>query len=93
MSEVTLVHNVIMPDGKFVPRGTVIDRDELPPHLRKPKYIEEGAVHINKVMPVDMIEVGDELDVHGEGEQHVMKELTLDELQPKVKPKKLVRKK
>jgi hypothetical protein len=43
MSQITLKHNVILEGSRFVPRGTVMDRNELPEHLRTPAMIIEGS--------------------------------------------------
>lgn len=74
MEEVTLKVNVIV-GGQHYPRGTVIDKALLPNHLRIRKYIEPGAVHINSIMPIDMIEMG-EAEVEEEGGSP-MRELTI----------------
>jgi hypothetical protein len=73
MEEVTLRVNVIV-EGQHYPRGSVIDKALLPLHLRTNKYIARGAVHVNKVMPIDMIELGDEIE---EQEESPMQELIL----------------
>jgi hypothetical protein len=36
--DVQLKVNMIMPGGRFVPYGAVIDRDEIPPNIRKERY-------------------------------------------------------
>lgn len=79
MEEVTLKVNVIV-EGQHYPRGSVVDKDLLPIHLRSNKYIVHGAVHINRVMPIDMVEVGElELDEETTSPMH---EPTMEELAP-----------
>jgi hypothetical protein len=36
--DVQLKVNMILPGGRFVPYGTVIDREEIPPGIRKERY-------------------------------------------------------
>jgi hypothetical protein len=36
--DVQLRVNMIMPGGRFVPYGTIIDREEIPPGIRKERY-------------------------------------------------------
>jgi hypothetical protein len=36
--DVQLKVNIIMPGGRFVPYGTVLDREEIPPDIRKERY-------------------------------------------------------
>lgn len=90
MQEVTLKVNVIV-GGRHYPRGSVVDKELLPSHLRTTKHIVNGIVHINRVMPIDMIVIDeDEVD---EEESSPMRELTMEEVQPplkhKLRPKRL----
>lgn len=81
---------MILEDGKHYDRGTVLPLEKLPIHLRRDEYIVKGAVSINRVMPIDMIEVSDKIE---EADEQVspMKELTLSELQPAITKRKPVR--
>jgi hypothetical protein len=83
MDEVTLKVNMIL-GGQHYSRGSVVDRELLPSHLTTNKHIVNGAVHINRVMPIDMIAIEDDLD---EQEVSPMRELTMEEVQPPLKPK------
>lgn len=79
----TLKVNMILEDGKHYDRGTVLPIEKLPNHLRTDEYIVKGAVSINRVMPIDMVEVGQDIEETSADEQaSPMKELTLSELQP-----------
>lgn len=72
--------------GQHYSRGSVVDRDVLPSHLRTSKNIVNGAVHINRVMPIDMVEI----EEIGEGEEEEispMRELSMEEVQPPLKHK------
>jgi hypothetical protein len=100
MQECTLKVNMILGDGKYYNRGTVLDIDILPAHLRTRDYIAKGAVSINKVMPIDVIEIE---DVKMEDEEGIeqqpspMRELTFSDLRPveeqeELSKKKIVRK-
>src|SRR5258705_2509880 len=99
--ECTLKVNMILEDGKYYNRGTVLDISRLPAHLRIRDYIVKGAVSINKVMPIDVIEIEDVKLEDEEGEESVpspMKELTLSDLrevneEEEVPYKKIIRKK
>lgn len=88
MHEVTLKVNVIV-GGRHYPRGSVVDKDMLPSHLRTTKHIVNGMVHINRVMPIDMIVI-DEEEVDEE-ESSPMRELTMEEIQPPLKLKHKLR--
>lgn len=70
-------------EGQHFPRGSVVNKELLPNHLRIGKYIVPGVVSINKVMPIDMIEVGDEIEISEEDESP-MRELTMEEIQPSI---------
>lgn len=83
MEEVTLKVNMIV-EGQHYSRGSVVDRDLLPSHLRSNRYIVNGVVSINRVMPIDMIEIEDEID---EVDVSPMRELTMEEVQPPLKHK------
>lgn len=71
-------------EGQHYSRGSVVDRDLLPSHLRSNRYIVNGVVSINRVMPIDMIEIEDEID---EVDVSPMRELTMEEVQPPLKHK------
>lgn len=77
----TLKVNMILGDGQHYPRGSIVDRELLPRHLQIATYIEEGIVTINRIMPVDEIELKDELEELDETASP-MRELTLAELEP-----------
>lgn len=90
MDEVTLKVNMIV-EGQHYPRGSVVSKGLLPTHLCTKKHIVQGAVHINRVMPIDMIEIGEE-----EPDEEVtspMRELTMEEVQPPLKMKHKLRRK
>jgi len=83
---------MILEDGKHYDRGTVLDIDRLPDHLRKEEYIAQGAVSINTVMPVDIIELDDvQLEDELEQKPSPMKELELPDLQPKLVKRKVLK--
>jgi hypothetical protein len=82
MEKVTLKVNMIV-GGRHFPRGSVVSRELLPNRLRTGKYIVPGVVSINKVMPIDMIEVGDDIEIVEEDESP-MRELTMEEVQPSI---------
>lgn len=92
MQEVTLKVNVIV-GGRHYPRGSVVDKELLPSHLRTTKHIVNGIVHINRVMPIDMIDIDEEGDELVEEVSSPMRELTMEEVQPplkhKLRPKRL----
>jgi hypothetical protein len=76
MEEVTLKVNLIV-RGQHYLRGSIIDKALLPLHLRTNKYVARGAVHVNKVMPVDIVEIGEEIE---ELDVSPMHELTPEEI-------------
>jgi hypothetical protein len=79
----TLKTNVIARDGTFIPRGSVIDREELPSRLRTNRHIVAGVVKMDKIIsPYDEVEIGEELDIE-EGEGSPMKELVFPKTRPK----------
>ncbi len=85
---------MILGNGQFVPRGTVLEEDKLPPKFRTEEHVVMGRVTINNVMPIDMIEVGNDVEEISTDEQFSpMRELTVDQLQQSVreKPKKIIR--
>lgn len=55
----TLKVSIIDIDGKFHSFGTVLDEEQIPPRLRKSKYVARGVVQILRTSPIDNIEVGD----------------------------------
>jgi hypothetical protein len=81
----TLKVNMILTDGKHYPRGSVVDRESIALHLRSSNYIEDGVTTINRVMPIDEIEIE---DTEEEEEKAVspMRELTLAEVEPQEEP-------
>jgi hypothetical protein len=88
MSQVTLKVNVLM-DGKMFPRGSVMDRSRLPPHLLTEENVVDGVVHINAILPVDMVELK-ELD--GEEDIYATTSSPMKELEIPPPQKRLVRK-
>jgi len=87
---------MILEDGKHYNRGTVLPIEMLPLHLRTEEYIVEGVVSINQIMPIDVIEISDDIEeASADIIASPMKELTIDQLQEPVrkKPEKLVRRK
>lgn len=76
----TLKVNMILGDGQHYPRGSVVGTEMLPIHLRTSNYIASGVVTINKVMPIDTIEIKDIGDDEEEAASP-MHELTLSDIE------------
>jgi hypothetical protein len=71
----TLKVNMILEHGEYHARGSVLDRELIPPHLRTPEYVVDGVAKIDTTTPIDEIDIK---DVELEDEQESpMQELTL----------------
>lgn len=80
--ECTLKVNMILADGQHYPRGSIVAKEMIPLHLRGATYIENGVITINRLMPIDLIEIKDTNE--GDEEEEAaspMRELTLGELE------------
>jgi hypothetical protein len=79
----TLKVNMIFENGQHHARGSVLDRELIPAHLRKPDYIADGVVGMELTTPVEVIELED-LELEDKDKQlsgeSPMRELTLDQL-------------
>jgi hypothetical protein len=87
----TLKVNMILEQGQVYPRGTVLDREIIPAHLRKSAYIADGIVNVDIISPIDAIEIED-TDVEEQDQVSPMQELELSALPEQEEEKPIVRK-
>jgi hypothetical protein len=87
----TLKVNMILEHGQAYPRGTVLDREMIPAHLRKSDYIADGVANVDIISPIDAIEIED-TDVEEQSQVSPMQELALAALPEPEQEKPVVRK-
>jgi hypothetical protein len=90
--KVTLKVDMFLGDGQYLRRGTVVDKESIPAHLQKSKYLASGVVNMDLTSPVDVMEITDDLDEE-EQQTSPMQELVLPEepkkpLVRRLKPKR-----
>lgn len=70
--------------NKHYNRGSVLHIEQIPEHLRIARYIAKGVINVERVTPLDQIEVADTQveDTRVESmSMSPMKELTLDQIE------------
>jgi hypothetical protein len=88
----TLKVNMILEHGQAYPRGTVLDREMIPAHLRKPDYIADGIANVDVISPIDAIEIED-TEAEEQGQVSPMQELILPEIMEEAEVKSIVSRK
>ena len=69
-----------MEDGKYCPRGTVVEDSEIPTHLKRSNYLTKGIVKDTIFSDLDYIEVGEKLEEDNDSNSP-MHELVLGDIE------------